>query len=613
VGEFPLLDHVDFEIKENEKIALIGRNGEGKSTLLKILSGALSSESGEIVKAPYVQIARLAQDLPGENSMTVYKAVAKGLKSLSDLLIEYHTHTLSEPHDEPWLNKISKLQQEIEQLGGWEIQQRIEKVITALELPPDAKLSTLSGGWRKRVALAQVLVQEPDVLLLDEPTNHLDIEAIIWLESFLMNYPKTLIFITHDRALLRKVATQIIELDRGHLTSYPGDYDRYLARKEQALIEEERHNALFDKKLSEEEKWVRQGIKARRTRNEGRVRALKVLRDQRKQRRQLQGKVKMAHSAPIFGGKSVVQAENVSFGYEKGKPIIQNFTFNIEKGDKIAIVGANGSGKTTLVKLLVGLEEPNTGKIKLSPTLKAAFFDQNRAQINPDETLSSNVCEGDDFVEISGKKKHIVGYLGDFLFAPKKCHSLASTLSGGEQNRLLLAKLFAKPANVLILDEPTNDLDIETLDVLENLLLNYSGTLILISHDREFIDNIATHCIAIEPSGKISINVGGYSDWLARKPAAAPKPKKQIQSKIVKKEKGKKLNFKEHQALKELPALIEKYEHELSELQKVVCEPDFYNKAEDEIQGTQDRLKNLEEEIAKAYLQWEALESIPNK
>lgn len=600
VSEFPLLDHVNFDIQIGEKIALIGRNGQGKSTLLKILSNTIPAEAGEILKPSYVKIARLEQELPPLESQTVYEAVAAGLQDIADLLIAFHSETD--------MNKMHILQEKIEHADGWKMQQRIEKVIQALSLPQDAKLSELSGGWRKRVALAQVLVQEPDVLLLDEPTNHLDIDAILWLENFLKSYTKTLIFITHDRALLRKVATKIVELDRGHLTAYPADYDVYLERKEQALKEEERHNALFDKKLADEEVWIRQGIKARRTRNEGRVRALKALREQRKLRRELQDKPKMILNAPISGSQSVFQAENVYFEYEKGKPIIRDFNFIIEKGDKVAIIGQNGTGKTTLVKLLLGIEQPTRGIIKQAPTLKPAFFDQNRLQIDPERTLVDNVCEGDDFVEVGGQKKHVIGYLGDFLFSPQKCRTKARTLSGGEQNRLLLAKLFAKTANVLVLDEPTNDLDIETLDVLENLLLNYTGTLILISHDREFIDNIATHTIAIEGDGKTSISVGGYSDWLARQRPVAEKTEKKASEKPIKSEKTKKLSFNEQRELATLPAMIEKYETELAEIHQQMSEPSFYTKPSPEIQSTQTRLEKLENKIRNAYKRWEELE-----
>ncbi|MBN9287274.1 MAG: ABC transporter ATP-binding protein [Gammaproteobacteria bacterium 39-13] len=615
VGVFPLLDYVNFDIEAKERIALIGRNGEGKSTLLKILSQAIVPDSGEIQKPPYLRISRLAQELPPAEDITVYEAVAQGLSELSGLLVRYHQLIeQTEGHDDAWMNQVNELQQRIEQMDGWQIQQRIDRVIHDLTLPANTKMSALSGGWRRRVALAQALVQEPDILLLDEPTNHLDLTAIQWLEKMLLNYPKTLIFITHDRALLRKLATRIVELDRGKITSYPPDYDTYLARKEQALIEEERHNALFDKKLSDEEQWIRQGIKARRTRNEGRVRALKALREERALRRTIKQKPKFEINDPVTSGKMVIQANDISFGYDANKPLIKDFSFNIQRGDKIAIVGQNGSGKTTLIKLLLGLLTPTHGVVKHSPTNQIAFFDQNREHLEKENTVMANVAAGDDFIEIQGKKKHVIGYLGDFLFSPAKCRMQVKTLSGGEQNRLMLAKLFAKPANVLVLDEPTNDLDIESLDVLENLLLNYQGTVIIISHDREFIDNIATHCIAFEESGKISINVGGYSDWLERQRATAenkPKAKEKTTAKTQETQPAKaskKLNFKDQQELKSLPQKIEQLEQQIQQVENLMAQSNFYSKPKEEIQTINSQLAQLKQELDNAYERWESLE-----
>lgn len=615
VGEFPLLDHVNLEIQPKERIALIGRNGEGKSTLFKILSQSISPEAGEIIKPAYLRVSILAQELPPATDATVYETVAQGLKELSDLLVQYHHLTLqTEGHDEAWLNQVNDLQHRIEQMDGWKVQQRIERVIQDLTLPSETKMSDLSGGWRRRVALAQALVQEPDILLLDEPTNHLDLTAIQWLEKMLLNYAKTIIFITHDRALLRKVATKIIELDRGKLTVYPADYDVYLTRKEQFLAEEERHNALFDKKLSEEEQWLRQGVKARRTRNEGRVRALKALREERSQRRVLKDKPKFEVNDPSAQGKMIIQAQNISFEYEKGKPLVQDFSFNIQRGDKIAIIGSNGAGKTTLMKLLLGFLQPTSGTIKHSPTNQIAFFDQNREHLNKEDTVMANVAEGDDFIEIQGKKKHVIGYLGDFLFSPVKCRSLARVLSGGEQNRLLLAKLFAKPANVLVLDEPTNDLDIESLDVLEDLLLHYPGTVIIISHDREFIDNIATHSIAFEDNGKLSVNVGGYSDWLERQmPPAAAKKRKNTSAKTPPREntpvEKKKLSFEEQKELKMLPDKIEKLEGEKQKIETIMGENDFYAQPVEKVREVNDKLTRIQEDLKKAYARWDELDS----
>lgn len=620
VGQFPLLDKVNLDIHPKERIALIGRNGEGKSTLLRMLSGKISPESGEILKPSYVRISRLAQELPEVGDMTVYEAVSDGLSDLRDLLVQYHHLTAQlEGHDEAWMNQVHDLQKKIEHLDGWQIQLRIERVIQALSLPADAKMSALSGGWRRRVALGAALVQEPDILLLDEPTNHLDLAAIQWLEGLLLNYPKTIIFITHDRALLRKIATRIVELDRGKLTSFPPEYDVYLQRKEQIMMEEERHNALFDKKLSDEEQWIRQGVKARRTRNEGRVRALIALREERSQRRTIKEKPKFEINEAITSGKTVIQAENVFFGYPGRKALIKDFSFTIQRGDKIAIVGQNGTGKTTLVKLLMGLLEPTAGTIKHSPKNQVAFFDQNREHLVPEATVMENVAEGDDQIEIQGRTKHVIGYLGDFLFSPAKCRMLAKTLSGGEQNRLMLAKLFSKTANLLVLDEPTNDLDIESLDVLETLLLNYQGTVIIISHDREFIDNIATHCIAFEKGGQISINVGGYTDWLERREQfeksqakASQQTKNHKTTKPVETNKAtakSKLSFNEQRELSTLLSSIEKLEATIKQLENRMCDAGFYQLPQEEIHSVTQQLEKLKAELSVAYVRWEELDA----
>lgn len=619
VGQFPLLDEVNESIENNERIALIGRNGQGKSTLFRILSGTQTPDSGEILKPDHLKVAILPQELPPLEAITVYQFVARGLAGLSDLLVEYHDLIeQTDNHDDNWMKKISHCQTQLEHLGGWQIQERIERVIHDLGLPASKLVSELSGGWRRRVALAQALVQEPDILLLDEPTNHLDLEAIEWLEKMLLGYPKTIMFITHDRALLRKLATRIVELDRGKLTSYPPDYDVYLARKEQAIQDEEKQNALFDKKLSEEEQWLRQGVKARRTRNEGRVRALKALREVRQTRRTLQGKPSFeVNDANVKSGKTMIQAKNLSFGYTDKTKLIKDFTFTIQRGDKIAIVGPNGVGKTTLVKLLLGLIEPSEGEIKQSPTMQIAFFDQTRDTLDKSQTVMANVANGDDIIPINGKNKHVIGYLGDFLFSPAKCRAGADTLSGGEQNRLLLAKLFAKPANVLVLDEPTNDLDIESLDVLEELLLNYTGTVIIISHDREFIDNIATHTIAFEESGAVTINVGGYTDWLERKKAisatknkSAPKTdNKNNNSSAVKPVAQKnKLSYKEQRELEALPQQVEKLEEEIATIELQLAQPEFYQQASADIQKVTIKIEQLKKELAAAYLRWEELD-----
>lgn len=607
VGEFPLLDHVQLDIDENERIAIIGRNGAGKSTLMDLLYQKRMLGSGEILTSRPIVVAKLDQEMPIGEQETVYEVVARGLQSVSRLLVEYHHHAQHYEEGDRWLNKLGELQHALDQQGAWQIHERIERVIQALHLPADKLLADLSGGWRRRVLLAQALVQEPDLLLLDEPTNHLDLEAIEWLEKMLINYPKAVLFVTHDRALLRKVATRIIELDRGKITSYPPDYDLYLSRKAQALLEEERHNALFDKKLSQEEQWVRQGIKARRTRNEGRVRALKALREERKQRRERQAGPSFAVNEVKLGGKTVLQAEGVTFGYEPNRAIIRDFSFTIQRGDKIAIVGENGAGKTTLVKLLLGWLDPLEGKIKRSPTMSVAFSDQNREQLDPTTRVRDNVAQGDDFVILGDKKKHVIGYLGDFLFSPDKCNSLAGVLSGGEQNRLLLAKLFSKPANVLVLDEPTNDLDVESLEVLETLLLNYEGTVIFISHDREFIDNVATHCIFLAGDGTYSINVGGYSD---RKQGVATveKGKPQGEKKPVNRQKTEKaLSYKEEKELADLPNKISEYETKIDVLEKQLADPAFYQQPKEVVDKIVATLKQHQADLQAAYDRWEEL------
>lgn len=616
LGPFSLLDNVCLQIDAKDKMALIGRNGEGKSTFLKIIAGIDAADSGFIKKEAHIDVALLSQALPAPLPRTVFEVVAEGLSDIGALLHHYHQLTLQSEarySDSAWLKEIEILQHKIEAKNGWEFQQRIEKIITELALPSEALMSSLSGGWRRRVGIAQVLVRQPDLLLLDEPTNHLDISTIEWLEKLLINYPKAILLITHDRALLRKIATRILELDRGHLTSYPADYNTYLRRKTKALEEELIHNALFDKKLAQEEAWIRQGIKARRTRNEGRVRALEALRRVRAQRRE--------HSIhPTFSlnelqstGKIAFEASNISYRYDPNKPLIEPFSVAIQKGDKIALIGPNGIGKSTLVQLLIGQLEPQSGQIKSSPTNQIAFFDQNRDQIDPNKTVIENVVEGDDFIDVQGKRKHIISYLSDFLFSPHKCQALANTLSGGECNRLMLAKLFSKPANVLVLDEPTNDLDIESLELLETLLLNYSGTVILISHDREFIDNIATSCIAFEGKGILKHYVGGYSDWQDYKnkaPATQPsfskkQPKTAIQKSLASKTR---LSYHEQREYDELPEKIMKLEEEIHGLEIKLGDPAFYHQDSPLIKATADQLENAKLALSRLYVRWEELE-----
>lgn len=617
VGPFPLLEQVCLQVDAKDKMALIGRNGEGKSTLLKIIAGIEAPDAGIIKKEAHIDVALLSQMLPAPTHQTVFDVVAEGLSDIGTLLKHYHQLTLqSDTHysDNAWLKQIESLQHEIEAKNGWEFQQRIDKIITELELPSEALMSSLSGGWRRRVGIAQVLVRQPDLLLLDEPTNHLDISTIEWLEKLLIHYPKAILLITHDRALLRKTTSRILELDRGRLTSYPADYNTYLRRKAKALEEELVHNALFDKKLAQEEAWIRQGIKARRTRNEGRVRALEALRRVRAQRREQSIHPTFSINELQSIGKIAFEASNISYRYDPDKPLIEPFSVVIQKGDKIALIGPNGIGKSTLIQLLIGKLPAQSGQIKSSPTNKIAFFDQNRDQIDPHKTVIDNVVEGDDFIEVQGKRKHIISYLGDFLFSPHKCQALAKTLSGGECNRLMLAKLFSKPANVLVLDEPTNDLDIESLELLETLLLNYTGTVILISHDREFIDNIATSCIAFEGKGILKHYVGGYSDWQDYKNKVPPLKSSPLQKENKSKNLQKisppktRLSYREQREYDEIPEKITQLEEEIHDLELKLGDPAFYNESPEAIKSTVNQLENAKLIVSRLYARWEELE-----
>lgn len=608
VGRFPLLDKASFTIEEKERVALIGRNGQGKSTLFKILMNERVADRGVIEKATHIDIAMLSQTLLPANEQTVFEAVALGLRDVGQLLNEYHdlTNQLASAKDiQPLLDRMSELQQHIDRVDGWRSQQRIERVITELNLPADSPMSSLSGGWRRRVALAQVFVREPDLLLLDEPTNHLDIEAIQWLEKALLSYPKSLFFITHDRALIRTLATRILELDRGNITSYPGNYETYVERKEKFLEDERRHNALFDKKLAEEEAWLRQGVKARRTRNEGRVKNLEQLRLIRQERREQAKDPNFKIHTSAGTSKVVIEAKNISFAYHADKPIIAPFSITIQKGDKIALVGPNGAGKTTLINLLIGNLKPTTGEVKYSANNQLAFYDQHRMQIDPEKTLVDNVAEGSDMIEMNGQSKHIIGYLSDFLFSPEKARSKAKALSGGETNRLLLAKIFAKPANLLVLDEPTNDLDVESLEMLESLLYAYPGTVIVISHDREFIDNIATHTIVFEGNGKLKTYYGGYSDWLSQ--SKEPQIEHTVKPKIIPAPEKPKHKSSDRE-LKTLTQHIEKLEAQMATLHAKMAQPNFYQQDEKTVKSTVDELKKLEQALVQAYQRWEELE-----
>lgn len=613
-GHVALLDKIELRIAPGERVCLIGRNGEGKSTLLKIISGEISPDLGNIEYQSGAKLAFLNQEPQFDANDTVFQAVARSLGAAGELVEEYHEliEKMTHDTDERLLAQLEKIQHRLEAEDGWSVEQRVATVLSKLKLPTEQIVAQMSGGWKRRVALAQVLVIEPDLLLLDEPTNHLDIEAITWLEEQLLDFNGGLLFITHDRRFMQRIATRIIELDRGKLTSYLGDYATYLRQKEAALAAEATHAAKFDKHLAQEEVWIRQGIKARRTRNEGRVRALKKLREQRAQRREVKGKINLNLNHSELSGKIVIEAEDICKNYEN-TPLISNFSTVIMRGDRIGLIGANGTGKSTLLKILLGELPPDSGSVKHGTKLSVAYFDQLREQLNPEDTLIDAVSEGSDTLMINGKNKHVMSYLGDFLFPPARARSKVKSLSGGERNRLLLARLFTKPVNVLVLDEPTNDLDVESLELLEELLSAYSGTLLLVSHDREFLDNVVTSTIVFEGNGKIKEYVGGYQDWLRQ--CSQPKPNLFSKDKLEKTKKAKKitktqkLGYKEQRELEALPELIEKLESTLESLQTKISQADFYQGDSEKINQTLAHLKQVETELEAGYERWEILEN----
>jgi len=659
-GQAPLLEGVNLEIEKGERACLIGRNGSGKSTLLRILAGEVQPDSGEVWIREGAILARLTQEVPAGTAGRVFDLVAEGLGELGELVREYHdlSHRLETGNPETHradptpslLARLAVVQQRLEAAGGWEIERRTERTLTRLNLDPEADFASLSGGLQRRVLLAQALVREPDLLLLDEPTNHLDLQAIDWLEGFLPEFPGAILFVTHDRLFLRRLATRILELDRGRLTDWPGDYENYLRRREERLHAEGVANARFDRKLSEEEVWIRQGIKARRTRNEGRVRALKALREERQERRELMGKARLRLGEAERSGKLVVEAEGVSYAWQ-GAPVVHHLDTLILRGDKVGVIGPNGVGKSTLLKLLLGELEPQAGRIRRGTNLQLAYFDQQRAQLEEDKTVLDNVAGGSEKVSINGQSRHVLSYLKDFLFTPERARQPVRALSGGERNRLLLARLFTQPANLLVMDEPTNDLDTETLELLEELLLNFQGTLLLVSHDRALLDAVVTSTLVFEGDGRVREYVGGYEDWLrqrqtlgasgplvasgktakggqppaldrvlaAGKSSAASPPAGGAGSCFaagasllpgqggVKKDK---LGFKEKRELETLPARIEALEGELAAMQARLADPAFYRQGGADIAASRDRLADLETELAGAYDRWGALEAL---
>ncbi len=624
-GNHVLLDGADLVLERGERLALVGRNGTGKSTLLKLVAGEILPDGGSIWRAPGLKIGVLAQDLPAASGETIFDVVAEGLPQAGKLLAEYH-HLVQDP--DPDMNRMAQLQTRLEAIDGWSFHQRIDVVLTRLGLPADDEMASLSGGWRRRVALARALVAEPDLLLLDEPTNHLDLDTIAWLEEQLAAFPGSVLFITHDRAFLSKLATAILELDRGRLGRYPGDYAKYQEQKNHELEVEAREHAEFDKKLAQEEAWIRQGIKARRTRNEGRVRALEQLRRDRSQRRERQGKANLSVDGGERSGKRVVELKHVThrFGNEV---VIRDLSLEIQRGDRIGLIGRNGAGKTTLLKILLGQLEPSEGEVRLGTNLQVAYFDQLRAGLEPEKTVYDNVAQGSDRVTVGGKDKHVISYLQDFLFTPERARQPVKALSGGESNRLLLAKLFTQPANVLVLDEPTNDLDVETLELLEELLLNFEGTLLLVSHDRAFMDNVVTGVLAFEGEGQVREYVGGYTDWVRQGGSLPPAPwegaarqgiepthrasesggeKKKAQPEAAKK--TVKLSYKLQRELDTLPSRIESLEAEVAEFESRVGDPGFYQQDADGVTATLQALNDKQAELEAAMERWMELEAM---
>ncbi len=609
-GLQPLLDAVDFSIEPGERVCLVGRNGCGKSTFFKVLEGKVSAEDGTIERRQSLTIASLDQDLPSAGDGTVFDCVAAGLGELGELLGHYHhlSQQLAEQSSDWLLEQLEDTQHRLEALGGWTLERRVETVLSRLGLDADAQVKTLSGGVQRRVLLARALVAGPDLLLLDEPTNHLDIASIEWLEKFLLEFKGTLLFITHDRRFLARLATRIIDLDRGILTDWPGDYPTYLRHKQALLDTENRHQAAFDKKLAEEERWIRQGIKARRTRNEGRVRALEKMREQRRQRRQLTGTSGMQVQDAGQSGKLV--AECVGAGYSVGgRTLIRQLDTLILRGDRVGIIGPNGVGKTTLLRLLLGELAPDSGTIRHGTKLETAYFDQRRAQLDQQRSVIDNLADGRQFIDIGSQQRHVISYLQDFLFSPERCHTPVSALSGGERNRLLLARIFSKPSNLLVLDEPTNDLDIETLDLLEERLLDYRGTVLLVSHDRDFLDRVVTSSLVFEGEAGVNEYVGGYTDWLRQRepPVAVPTNRKST-GLATAKPTPRKRGYKHQRELEQLPEIIEQLETRIAALHARMAEPDFYKEPGETISATQEQLQTVQAELLSAYRRWEELE-----
>jgi ATP-binding cassette subfamily F protein uup len=630
-GEDKILDKAELSVQTGERICLVGRNGAGKSTLMKILMGLQGLDDGQILKSSTMQMAMLEQDPPESSDTSVFDYVAEGVKENAELIRRYHAliHLIGEDPSEKNLNKLSRVQDDLEQANAWQDEQRIELAMSTLSLDPDAKICDLSGGWLRKVALAKALVTSPDILLLDEPTNHLDIESVLWLEQFLKDFAGTIIFISHDRAFIRGLSTRILDLDRGKLKSYPGDYDLYIEQKQHDLQVEEQQNALFDKKLAEEEVWIRQGVKARRTRNEGRVRSLEKLRLERKARRDVRNQSTMNITQGDRSGKLVYEAEDVSVAFGD-KVVIENLNLLISRNDRLALIGANGTGKSTLIKLIMEKQAASSGTMRSGVNLDIAYFDQHREALDLNQTVQEIVGEGKQEVMVNGRSRHVLGYLQDFLFSPKRARTPVRALSGGEKNRLLLARLFLRPSNLLILDEPTNDLDIETLELLEEVVANYAGTVILVSHDRDFVNNCVSTCLYFDGTGQINQIVGGYDDvddYLALKKAQRERMAEGIEQKNNQDKKAKnstnteknkvstepvakknKLSFKEARELEALPEKIDDLENLIDSLQAQVNDADFFNQDEKITKKVLNQLAESESNLEVVYARWQELD-----
>lgn len=622
-SDAPLLDNTELHIEENERVCLVGRNGAGKSTLMKIINREQPLDDGRIIYEQDLVVARLQQDPPRNITGSVYDFVAEGVEEQAEYLKAYHavSHVVMQDPSEKNLNEMARLQGLLDHHNLWQLESRINDVLQQIGLQPDTELSSLSGGWLRKAALGRALVSNPRVLLLDEPTNHLDIETIDWLETFLRSFSGSIIFISHDRSFIRNMATRIVDLDRGKLVSWPGNYDAYLAGKEEALRVEELQNAEFDRKLAQEEVWIRQGIKARRTRNEGRVRALKALRRERSERREVMGKANMQVEEASRSGKIVFELEHVNYAVA-GKTLVKDFSAQVQRGDKIALIGPNGCGKTTLLRLMLNQLKADSGRIHVGTKLEVAYFDQHRAELDPDRTVMDNLAEGKQEVMVNGKPRHVLGYLQDFLFHPKRAMTPVRALSGGERNRLLLARLFLRPSNLLILDEPTNDLDVETLELLEELIDGYQGTVLLVSHDRQFVDNTVTECWIFEGNGEIGSFVGGYHDAQQQRaaykqakaatPAKAPSATEKTggEKNEPAKRSAAKLSYNLARELEQLPQKMENLEGRIGELQAQMSHPDFFSQPHDKTQPVLDELAQVEQELESAFERWEYLESL---